>query len=139
MDDELGRRLLALSLHDDRAMEELVEPDPSAAASARATRRALLVQVGALVCLNAETSTFQVYVEQALAAGIEPDELLGVLAALAPLTGTPRLAGGAASLARALGYDLDGALERLDDGDWSVSGRIQTSSGLDDASSRTSP
>ncbi|MBY5161321.1 hypothetical protein [Salsipaludibacter albus] len=139
MDDELGRRLLALSLHDDRAMAELADAEPSATASAPAARRALLVQVGALVCLNAETSTFQVYVEQALAAGIAPDELLGVLAALAPLAGTPRLAAGAASLARALGYDLDGALERLDDGDWSDPDRTQTSSGLDDAPSATRP
>ena len=113
MDDELGQTLLALSLHDARAMDELVVSSlPAASGSVAASRTVALVQFGALVCLDAETSTFQVYVDRALAAGAEPDDLLTALAALTPLVGTARLAAGARSLARALGYDLDGALEQ---------------------------
>lgn len=134
MDDELGRTLLALSLHDEHTIDAFVgRDDPSAVEPVRQTRTSLVAQVAALLCLDAETSTFQVFVERALAAGVEPDELLAVLIAVAPLIGAPRVVSGAASLARALGYDLDGALE-LHDHD---TGRERMSSSPDDVPVRT--
>lgn len=109
--DELGRTLLRLSMHDERAVEDLVGQD-QALATDHPSRTALVAQVAALICLDADTTTFQVFVERALAADLQPEELLGVLRAVAPLVGAPRVVTGAASLARALGYDLDGELER---------------------------
>lgn len=116
MDDELGHTLLRLSMHDEQAVEELVARDQPVAMSTNQSRTALVAQVAALICLDAETTTFQVFVEHALAADVEPGELLDVLTAVAPLVGAPRVVAAAASLARALGYDLDGELERHDGG-----------------------
>ena len=53
-------------------------------------------------------------VSDALETGVTFDEVVGSLLALAPMIGTERLAAIAAELARALDYDIDQALERLD-------------------------
>lgn len=115
MVDDLGRVLLALSLHDERTLDDIAGTRQSTTSVSHLDARSmLLVQVSALICIDAETPTVQLFVERALAAGVEPADLLDVLGTLLPLIGTPRVAAGAASLARGLGYDLDRTLERHD-------------------------
>jgi hypothetical protein len=115
MDDQLGRTLLALALHDEQVLDDLVgRGNVMPTTPANDTLPVVKVQLGTLICLGADLSTFQVFVDRGLAAGLEPDDVLDVLAAVAPLVGAPRVAASAAALARALGYDLDGALERHD-------------------------
>ena len=53
-------------------------------------------------------------VTAALETGVTFDEVVGSLLALAPLIGTERLVAIAPELARALDYDIDEALERVD-------------------------
>ena len=53
-------------------------------------------------------------VTAALETGVTFDEVVGSLLALAPLIGTERLVAIAPELARALEYDIDEALERVD-------------------------
>ena len=54
-------------------------------------------------------------VGDALDAGLSFDEIVGSLVELAPTIGIERVVAVAPHLAQALGYDVDAALERLDD------------------------
>jgi alkylhydroperoxidase/carboxymuconolactone decarboxylase family protein YurZ len=55
-------------------------------------------------------------VSNALDAGLDFDEIVAALVALAPTLGIERIVAVAPDLARALGYDIDAALERLEEG-----------------------
>ena len=60
------------------------------------------------VCLEWSTA-------RALAAGATQDEITDVLLAIAPVTGLGRVVSAAPDVATALGYDIEAALEQLDD------------------------
>lgn len=70
-----------------------------------------LVLIGAAVCTNAPTKTFQFLVTSATEAGATPEEVLGVLLAVAPTAGEARVVTAAPRIAMALGYDIDAAFE----------------------------
>ncbi len=53
--------------------------------------------------------------EAARAAGATDDEIVGVLIAVAPTVGLPRVVSAAPCVALALGYDVEAALEGSDD------------------------
>jgi hypothetical protein len=53
-------------------------------------------------------------VEEALVAGLDFDDIVASLLALAPTLGVDRLVAIAPDVARALGYDIDAALEQLE-------------------------
>lgn len=48
-------------------------------------------------------------------AGVRDDEVLGTLIAIAPIVGIPRIVSAAPLIADALGYDIDAALEQLNE------------------------
>ena len=73
-----------------------------------------LVRLGTTVAVEAGQTSYQLAVERALAAGATPDEIAGTLFAVVCLTGVPRAVAAAPKLALALGYDVDAALEGLD-------------------------
>jgi alkylhydroperoxidase/carboxymuconolactone decarboxylase family protein YurZ len=54
---------------------------------------------------------FRWAIDDALDAGMTPDEVVGVMLAIAPLVGDARIAEAAPKVALALDYDLDEALE----------------------------
>jgi len=54
-------------------------------------------------------------VSDALGVGLGFDEIVASLVALAPTVGIERTVAVAPEIARALGYDIDSALEQLDD------------------------
>jgi alkylhydroperoxidase/carboxymuconolactone decarboxylase family protein YurZ len=75
-----------------------------------------LVRLGALLALDASPPSLQSDVEGALAAGASIDEIIGTLVAVTPTIGSARAVAQAPALGRALGYDVDAALEELTDG-----------------------
>lgn len=70
-----------------------------------------LVGIGAAICTDAPTKTFQSLVASALQAGATPEEVLGVLVAVAPSAGEPKIVTAAPRIAMALGYDVHAAFE----------------------------
>jgi alkylhydroperoxidase/carboxymuconolactone decarboxylase family protein YurZ len=64
-----------------------------------------LVKIAALVALDAPPASYAWQVPNALADGATPEEILGVLRAVAPQVGGPRVVAAAAELAMALGLE----------------------------------
>src|SRR5262245_15348646 len=69
-----------------------------------------LVKMAALIALDAPRASYLWQVNTALEHGVTADDLVGVLIALAPQVGGPRVTAAARELAFALGIELD---ERL--------------------------
>ena len=65
-----------------------------------------LVKLAALVALDAPPASYVWQVSNALDSGCTPDELVGVLRAIAPQVGGPKIVAGAAELMLALGLAL---------------------------------
>ena len=76
---------------------------------------AALLQLGILVATGSPTVCLEWSTARALAAGATEDEIAGVLLAIAPVTGLGRVVCAAPDVATALGYDVEAALEQLDD------------------------
>jgi alkylhydroperoxidase/carboxymuconolactone decarboxylase family protein YurZ len=74
-----------------------------------------LVRLGASLALGAACPAYQGYVGAAIAAGATEEEIIGVLLAVAPTVGIARVVTAAPRLSLALGYDVDAALEALDE------------------------
>jgi alkylhydroperoxidase/carboxymuconolactone decarboxylase family protein YurZ len=74
-------------------------------------RVSALIDVGAALAMSSPPSTFRSLVDQAMAAGGTPEEVLGALLAVAPTIGAARTVANTPALALALGYDIDAALE----------------------------
>jgi 4-carboxymuconolactone decarboxylase len=72
-----------------------------------------LACVAAYVALGASAETYDRAVEAAAASGASPDEIVGVLFAVAPAVGIARVVTAAPRLAAAMGYDIDRAIEQL--------------------------
>jgi alkylhydroperoxidase/carboxymuconolactone decarboxylase family protein YurZ len=68
-----------------------------------------LVKIAALIALDAPSSSYVAQVEFAREAGVEADEILKVLIAVAPQVGLPRAVAAAPELMLALGLDLEEA------------------------------
>jgi 4-carboxymuconolactone decarboxylase len=69
-----------------------------------------LVKIAALIALDAPPASYLWQVSSALEAGATPEDLIGVLIAVAPQVGGPRLVAAAPELMVALGLSLpDGA------------------------------
>lgn len=67
----------------------------------------LLVRLAGLLSVGAATPSLREAVDQAVAAGATPSEIVGVLVALGPAIGLASLVASAPRLAMAIGYDLE--------------------------------
>jgi alkylhydroperoxidase/carboxymuconolactone decarboxylase family protein YurZ len=76
---------------------------------------AALLQLGILVASGSPAVCLEWSTARALAAGATDDEIADVLLAIAPVTGLGPVTGAAPDVAAALGYDVEAALEQLDD------------------------
>lgn len=76
------------------------------------SRSTALLRIGAAVCEGTSESTYAEMVEAALAAGATSDDVLAALLCVADIAGGPRIVAAAPGIAKALRYDIDGALER---------------------------
>jgi len=65
-----------------------------------------LVKIGALIALDAPPASYAWQVGNALEEGVTPEEILGVLRAVAPQVGGPRLIAAAPEIMLALGLTL---------------------------------
>ena len=86
-----------------------------AEASALDPKTAALLQLGALVAIGSSAVCLQWGATRALAAGATKDEIADLLLAIAPVAGLGRVVSAAPDLATALEYDVEAALEELDD------------------------
>ena len=78
-------------------------------------KTAALIVVAAAVAIGSSALCLQWSASRALAAGASEDEIAGVLLAIAPVAGLGRVVTAAPDLAIALGYDVEAALEAIDD------------------------
>jgi alkylhydroperoxidase/carboxymuconolactone decarboxylase family protein YurZ len=67
-----------------------------------------LVRIAALVAVDAPPASYLLNLEAAAELGVDLDDVRGVLAAVAPIVGTPRIVHAAGNIYRALGaaYEL---------------------------------
>jgi 4-carboxymuconolactone decarboxylase len=112
--DEYKQHLRRLAVHDEALLEAIATESGSFAMGVIDERTAALVRVAATIAVDAAPSSFQHAVALALAAGATNDEIVAILEAVTPVTGTARVVQCAPKLALALGYDVDAALERFD-------------------------
>ncbi len=109
--------LRRLTLRDDRYVADLLAGDlETAAVSPLDAKTHALVQLGALIALDAGPASYQWVVDAAVEAGASADEIVGTLVAVVPTTGVPRVTSAAPKLGLALDYDVEAALEELDTG-----------------------
>lgn len=67
-----------------------------------------MVKIAALVAMDAPPASYMWQVENAVAAGVSPKDILGVLFAVAPQVGGPRVVAAAPEIMLALGLSLPG-------------------------------
>ena len=86
--------------------------------------RLMLVRIAALIAIDAPPASYLLNLSAAGDAGVDEEELRGVIAAVAPIVGTARVAAAIGNIARALGIAIE--LEELeifaaeDDTSWST-------------------
>ena len=108
--NDYQRRLRRLAVYDIALLDELAV-DGRAPPAVLDDRTAALLRIAAAVALDPARYFFQHAVAHALAAGATPDEIVASLEAVTPVTGAVRVVRCAPSVALALGYDVDAALE----------------------------
>ena len=114
MDDyDYKEHLRRLAVHDFAHLDEILSESNTSTASLD-EKTVALVCVAATIAVDAATSSFQHAVALALAAGATSDEIVATLEAITPVTGAARVVQCAPKVALALGYDVEEALERLD-------------------------
>jgi alkylhydroperoxidase/carboxymuconolactone decarboxylase family protein YurZ len=107
--------LRKLTLRDDRYIEALLaREDASALESGLDPRTRALVQLGALVAVDAGPPSYMDVAEDALDAGATYEDLVGALIVVLPVVGIPRIVSAAPNLGLAIGYDVGDALEAHD-------------------------
>ena len=67
----------------------------------------MLARIAALVAVNAPPASYLLNLTAASDVGVDADKVRGVLLAIAPIVGTPRLTAAAGNIVRALGIALD--------------------------------
>ena len=76
-------------------------------ASSLDPEKLILVRIAALVAMDAPPVSYLLNLGAADELDIDPEEIRGILAAIAPIVGTPRIVAAAGNIVRALGIALD--------------------------------
>jgi len=82
----------------------------SLAASDLDPQTLMLVRIAALAAVDAPPISYALNLEVADAAGVDPEQVRGVLAAIAPIVGTARIASATAMIVEALAIELEVAM-----------------------------
>jgi 4-carboxymuconolactone decarboxylase len=107
------RTLLSLALNDEPSIQSALTVEAKQSEPpALDPRTQALVRLGAIVALDGTPASYGWSVDAALAAGATVDEIVSTLLAVAPVVGIARVVAAAPSLAGALGYDIEAAIER---------------------------
>ena len=85
-------------------------------ASSLDTETLALVRIAALVAVDAPPVSYALNLEAAGAAGIDAEQVRGVLAAIAPIVGTARIASATGNIVKALAVEIEMADEQDNDG-----------------------
>ena len=85
-------------------------------ASSLDTEALALVRIAALVAVDAPPVSYVLNLEAAGAAGIDAEQVRGVLAAIAPIVGTARIASATGNIVKALAIEIEIADEQDIDG-----------------------
>jgi hypothetical protein len=108
--EEAFRRL---TLGDEAALTRLLANRGKAAAWAQLPQREMaMVRLGALIALDAPGPLYDIDVAAALQAGLDLDDLLVVLLAVAEPVGSARVFSAAPHIATAAGYGIEEELDR---------------------------
>ena len=70
----------------------------------------MLVRIAALVAVDAPPASYLLNLGVASELGLDEEQIRGVLAAVAPIVGAPRVVSATGNIARALGFALDLAI-----------------------------
>ena len=84
-------------------------------ASSLDTEALALVRIAALVAVDAPPVSYLLNLEAAAAAGIDPERVRGVLAGIAPIVGTARIASATGNIVKAIALEIEVA--ELDEDD----------------------
>jgi alkylhydroperoxidase/carboxymuconolactone decarboxylase family protein YurZ len=110
--------LRKLALRDDRYIGALLGHDSTTAEeSGLDARMRALVQIGALVAVDAAPPSYMSAAEEALGAGATYEDLVGSLIVVMPVVGVARVVAAAPNLGLAIGYDVGEALEAVGPGE----------------------
>ena len=82
----------------------------SLAASNLDPRTLMLVRIAALAAVDAPPMSYVMNLEAASLAGVESEEIRGVLTAVAPIVGTARIGSAVATMVEALAIEVDAAM-----------------------------
>ena len=108
-DDATAQALTALALGQSAALEQAEELRGVFLESSGLDPRSFaLVKIAALVAVDAPPASYLFQVGEALAAGVTPRDILGVLTAIAPQVGVPRVVAAAPEIMVALDLELPG-------------------------------
>jgi 4-carboxymuconolactone decarboxylase len=109
--EETLRRLV---LHDEGCIQSMlgIHLNTNEAAGLDPKTQAL-VRLGGLVAIGAAPGSYYWAAEAALDAGATPDDVVGTLIAVAPISGLGRVIAATPEVAVSLDYDLDVAFEGL--------------------------
>lgn len=100
--------LLGLATNDGSVIRSGLELElENLATSGLDPRTYSLVRIAALVAMDAAPASYVWNVAIALENGVKPEEMIGVLVALAPSVGLARIVSAAPELALALGIDVE--------------------------------
>ena len=102
-----------MTIGDDAQMTSLFS-GAEHASGALGERTASLVRLAALIIAGADSPAYQQEVRNAINAGASPEQITGVLLAIARVAGSTVVMSAAPKLALALGYDVDAGLEDAD-------------------------
>jgi alkylhydroperoxidase/carboxymuconolactone decarboxylase family protein YurZ len=107
VDQATGDMLMSLALGDSGVLGEAAQVrEQLRADSTLEPKTFALVKIAALVALDAPPASYLFQVQMALDAGASAREILGVLTAIAPQTGMPRVVAAAPEIMIALGLEL---------------------------------
>jgi 4-carboxymuconolactone decarboxylase len=108
-------QLRRLSLHDPGYLDAVLSSTPGVGARDRIDARSRAIgRLAALFALDGSVSSYGWATSAAFGAGVTPDEIVGLLVALAPLIGSARVVCAAPKLGLALGYDVEADIEGLE-------------------------
>jgi 4-carboxymuconolactone decarboxylase len=104
--------LRRLAVSDDRLVASLLaQTDAAIGAKRRDEHVRPLLCLAALIAGGGTCASYQSLVESALAAGDSVEEIVDVLFAVAGMVGSGRVVAAAPLLARAVGFDVDAAVD----------------------------
>jgi 4-carboxymuconolactone decarboxylase len=104
--------LRKLAIRDDAYVDAvMVDQGANRAASCLERKTYALVQLGALVAVDAAPPSYLEIIETAREGGATNDEIVGTLIAAMPAVGVARVVSAAPKLGLAVGYDVAAALE----------------------------